>query len=293
VPAAGEPTVVALVDLNVRRGPGTVYGIVGALRTGTSARIVGVSPDGGWWKIDCPPATGGECWLSAGPAFSQATDAGSVAIAAVPPRPTHTPAAVAGGTGGSGTATATATATATGSATATATATTAAGNNPTPTYTPTATATGVANSPTPTYTPTATATTAVQEAPFDNDSLQNPAQDVFLSITGTRDFTHSDAVSFPNGDQDDWVQFEFPNNSNSNQVVRLTLTCQLSGNVGNAQLRATIYENGQQTSKIAICGQGQQQLIVDNTKVQQVRIHFGVTNDGVYATYSLQVIGFQ
>jgi uncharacterized protein YraI len=292
-PAAGDPTVTSLVSLNVRRGPGTVYSIVGALPAGASAKIVGISPDGGWWKIECPPAAGGECWVSGGAAYSQATDAGGVPVAAAPPRPTHTPAAVAGG--GTATYTPTATGTVDGSATPThtPTATATTDGNATPTYTPTATATTAAGNGTATYTPTATATTAVQEAPFDNDSLQNPAQDVFFSVTGTRNFTYSDAVSYPNGDQEDWVQFEFPNNSNTNQNVWITLSCQLSGNVGNAQLRATIYEDGQQTTKIVICGQGQQMLTVDNTKVQQVKIHFGITNDGVYATYDLQVVGFQ
>ncbi|MFQ5435812.1 MAG: hypothetical protein ACE5FD_13120 [Anaerolineae bacterium] len=37
----GEPTMTALVDLNVRTGPGTNYPSVGALRAGSTARIIG------------------------------------------------------------------------------------------------------------------------------------------------------------------------------------------------------------------------------------------------------------
>ncbi|MFQ5434675.1 MAG: hypothetical protein ACE5FD_07345, partial [Anaerolineae bacterium] len=158
-----------------------------------------------------------------------------------------------------------------------------AANTPTPTYTPTT----PADPPTPTYTPT----TAAAIAQFDNDSLQNPAVSVFMSPTGNRNFSHSNDISYPNGDQDDWVEFEFPNNSNTSQRVRITLNCNITGPDG-AQVRATIYEDGQQTTKIVICGQGETFLTVDNTKKQQLRIHWGITQDGVYATYDLTVVGY-
>lgn len=131
-----------------------------------------------------------------------------------------------------------------------------------------------------------------QIAPFDNDSLQNPATSVFLSNTGNRNFTYSDAVSYADGDQEDWVEFEFPNNSNSSQSVWLTLDCTISGDSG-AQLRATVYENGNSTTKIALCNQGQVQLTVDNTQTQQVRLHWGITRPTIYAEYTLTVVGFR
>lgn len=303
----GQPTMTALVDLNVRTGPGTNYPVVGALRAGTSALIVGRSPSGFWWKIECPPGAGSECWSSAGAQYSTATDATGVAVAAVPPPPppaTHTPTAPAA---------ATATATQAGgnqTPTDTPTATTQAGASQTPTYTPTPTTEGASPpSPTPTHTPTpttegapppsptptATATaTATEEngqvAAFDNDSLQNPAVSVFFSPTGNRNFTYGNDVSYADGDQEDWVEFEFPNNANTNQTVRLTLTCAIAGSES-AQLRATIWEDGVKTTKIVICNQDEQ-LTVDNTKVQQVQIHFGITDEGIYATYTLTVVGF-
>ncbi len=293
----GQPTMTALVDLNVRTGPGTNYTAVGALRAGSTARIVGQSQDGGWWKIECPPGAGSECWSSAGSQFSAAANVGGVLIAAAPPLPSQGNGSSGDGGDGSQTATATTTTTATATATgqASPTATTAANNDPTPTSTtaandptPTYTPTTQADPPTPTYTPTAAATIAQ----FDNDSLQNPAVSVFMSITGNRNFTHSNDVSYPNGDQDDWVEFEFPNNSNTSQQVFITLNCNITGPDG-AQLRATIYEDGQQTTKIVICGQGEQTLTVDNTKTQQVRIHWGITKEGIYATYDLTVVGFK
>ncbi len=117
----GQPAMTALVGLNVRRGPGTIYGIVGALRAGSTVEIIGRSPDGFWWKITCPPGVGGECWSSAGAQFSTAVNTANVPVAAVPPTPTKPP------------------------ATATYT--------PTPTYTPSPSPT---SSPTPTQTVTGT-----------------------------------------------------------------------------------------------------------------------------------------
>ncbi|MFO7539223.1 MAG: SH3 domain-containing protein, partial [Chloroflexota bacterium] len=144
----GEPTVTANVDLNVRRGPGTIYSVVGALRAGNSARILGSNPARTWWKIECPGGSG-ECWVSGGHQFSTAENAEGVLVAAVPPPPaqpaatsvaeadTYTPTATADpaatptatyppatATYIASQATATPTATATGQATATATATT-------------------------------------------------------------------------------------------------------------------------------------------------------------------------
>ncbi|MCA9987235.1 MAG: SH3 domain-containing protein [Anaerolineales bacterium] len=295
-PASGDPTVTSLVDLNVRTGPGTNYGVVGALPAGSSAAIVGKSPDGNWWKISCPANVGNECWTSAGASYSTASNAGGVPVANVPPAPTHAPTytytpsstTTATSTYPAGTATAlyltgtpTYTATPPNNATATNTYT------PTPTQENGATAT---NTPTSTYTATPTEAAI---APFDNDSLQNPAVSVFLSITGNRSFTYTDAISYEAGDQDDWVEFELPANSNPNQNIFITLECTFSGNVGNAAGRITLYENGQQTTKIVLCNVGEQTITINNTATYQGRIHFGVTNDGVRMDYTVTVVGFR
>jgi hypothetical protein len=304
---AGDPTLTSIVDLRVRGGPGTVYPIIGVLRNGASVRIVGKSSDGFWWKIECPPGTGNECWSSAAAQFGAATNTDGVSVAAAPPPPpptaTHEATTVA-----QTTATASASATAPSGASPTPTQTGGPMSSPTatptaspttqqgqPTHTPTATASASATTTNSTATATASAsptTPAVQEAPFDNDSLQNPARSEFLSITGVRNFSHSNDVSFPGGDQEDWVQFNFPPNSNPNQNVWITLACTVTGDP-EAQLRATVYEDGNQTNKIVLCNTGEQQLTVDNTKVQQVRVHWGIPKDGIYATYTLTVVGFK
>jgi hypothetical protein len=133
----------------------------------------------------------------------------------------------------------------------------------------------------------------VAEAPADNDSLQNPAESYFLSNTGTRDFTYADEISSPTGDAEDFVEFEFPNNSNPDQTVRITLDCTITGQA-DAQGAAVIFEDGVQDNSLrAPCNDGEQVLTVDNTKVQTVRIGFSSVADPTHIDYTLTVIGFE
>lgn len=118
------PVMTAKVDLNVRRGPSTLYPILTALHAGESADIIGRNPDGFWWKIVCPQPYGGECWSSAREQYSTAVNAQSVPVAAVPPLPTETP---------------TSTPTPTSTSTFTPTPTMTNTPSPTPTWTPTLT----------------------------------------------------------------------------------------------------------------------------------------------------------
>ncbi len=152
----GEATMTTLVNLNVRRGPGTNYGVVGALRSGSNARIVGRNSSTTWWKIECPPGTGTECWSSALPQYSSAQNIENVPVAPIPPPPTHTPTYTPTYTP-SYTPTYTPSPTSTLNGTATVTYTPSPTLDATPTSTYTATPTLNA-SPTATDTPTATST---------------------------------------------------------------------------------------------------------------------------------------
>ena len=294
-PAATDPTATLLVDLNVRTGPGTNYDVVGALSAGSSASIIGKSPNGGWWKIQCPPNSGSECWISAGSQYSTAANADAVQVAAVPPAPAHTEPTAVPTDQPAQEPTGEPVQEPTGEPVQEPTGEPVQEPTSEPVQEPVQEPTGEpVQEPTsePVQEPTGEPIQEAKVADFDNDSLQNPAQTHLLRITGTRNFSHSNAVSYANGDQDDWVQFEFPNNSNVNQNVWITLNCTIEGS-DSAQLRATIWEDGAQTSKIVICGQGEQQLTVDNTKVQSVRIHWGITDDDIYADYTLTVVGFK
>ncbi len=102
LPAPGEPTATldfpalqALVDVNVRTGPGVVYHAVGFLLQDEMARVLGKDPASGWWLIECPPrATGEVCWVSGRAEFTAVTLAEAVPVAEVPPTPTPEPRAI-------------------------------------------------------------------------------------------------------------------------------------------------------------------------------------------------------
>lgn len=92
VDAAGNPLLEALIDVNVRTGPGVIYGRDGFLLAGETAAVLGRDPVSGWWKIDCPGRSDGtECWVSGGAQYTKVTNGGGVPVAAVPPTPTPKP----------------------------------------------------------------------------------------------------------------------------------------------------------------------------------------------------------
>jgi hypothetical protein len=128
-------------------------------------------------------------------------------------------------------------------------------------------------------------------APLDGDSAAAPAQDVFLSITGTRQVMQTDAISAPAGDADDWLGFDLPNNSNPIQRVYLTLDCALDGDAA-AQVRATLWTDGAATTSFAACNDGETAIDVDNTKPQLVQVHVSSAAAPVYVDYTLTVRAF-
>lgn len=129
------------------------------------------------------------------------------------------------------------------------------------------------------------------EAPFDNDNILNPAQYVFLRNTGLDELTHTNDISWPAGDLDDWVSFEYPNNSNPTQYTWLTLDCQIEGQQ-DAIIRAKIWEDGVATTKSVRCNEGEQRITIDNTKLQTVQIYFAVVAEPTYVSYTFHVRGF-
>jgi PKD repeat protein len=138
------PTASAVTDLNVRGGPGVAYPVLGVLRAGQSAEIIGASPDGDWLqiKVSEPADTTEPGWISA--RYVTAQNAEDLPEVAPPPLPaTETPAPEP-------------TSTHTPAPTATPTST----STPLPTATPTATPEpSPTTTPEPSPTPTATATT--------------------------------------------------------------------------------------------------------------------------------------
>jgi hypothetical protein len=82
--------------LNVRAGPGTQYSIIGQLRQGDEAEIMGQAKlgQGQWWQIRFDAVPGGLGWVSADPDFATASNTANVPLAATPrpaAGPTNTP----------------------------------------------------------------------------------------------------------------------------------------------------------------------------------------------------------
>ncbi len=90
---AGQPTLTALVGLNVRSGPGLDYPVIGKLAAGQSVQVSAKDATGAWWQIEYPSGSGGQGWVSADPQYSTVSNGQAMAIAQAPPTPTSTPTA--------------------------------------------------------------------------------------------------------------------------------------------------------------------------------------------------------
>jgi uncharacterized protein YraI len=79
---------VALVNVNIRTGPGLNYPIIGSLRQGNRATIMGRLADRSWWRIQCSSGdAASHCWVSGDPTLTRAANTDSVAVAVAPPAP--------------------------------------------------------------------------------------------------------------------------------------------------------------------------------------------------------------
>jgi hypothetical protein len=63
----------ALTDVNIRRGPGANYDVIGWVAAGQTAQVTGVSSNSGWWRVVCPDGTTGSCWVTAGTQYTKPT----------------------------------------------------------------------------------------------------------------------------------------------------------------------------------------------------------------------------
>ena len=127
-------------------------------------------------------------------------------------------------------------------------------------------------------------------AELDNDSLQRPAESYFMSPTGTREFTYTGDISFPDGDLEDFVEFELPNNSNPSTRMQITLDCTFTGQ-DDAIVRVNIYEDGVKGSETALCNDGATNITIDNTMVQTAVIEVSSASEPLHVQYSLFVDG--
>lgn len=136
-------------------------------------------------------------------------------------------------------------------------------------------------------------TGAIQVAPLDNDSLQSPAEEHFLSITGERELIYTDEISTPEGDAEDFIEFELPNSTNPSQVIHVTLDCAVTGDA-DAVARVDILEDGSFGGTLSVfCNNGERSLTVDNTAIQTARISISSAAEATHVDYTLAVVGFR
>jgi len=135
-------------------------------------------------------------------------------------------------------------------------------------------------------------------APFDNDSAANPAVDEFLSITGTRELAYTDQISAEDGDQEDFVQFTLPNNSNPNQRIEIDIDCDVYGDQNVFARVELLNVDGNDTTRINggpfDCNEGPFPVTVRNDQVQLARIHVqGVPEEQTLIEYTFVVSPFR
>jgi uncharacterized protein YraI len=62
----------ALVNVNIRRGPAVGYPRITVLMKGSTIVVTGVSLDGHWWRVSCPPnGVNLNCFISDNSAWTQ------------------------------------------------------------------------------------------------------------------------------------------------------------------------------------------------------------------------------
>jgi uncharacterized protein YgiM (DUF1202 family) len=82
------PLVTASVNANVRSGPGTDYGVIGALQASENARVSGRNADSSWWQIEFQ---GGVGWIADVVVTANAPAREASVVSASAPPPTNTP----------------------------------------------------------------------------------------------------------------------------------------------------------------------------------------------------------
>jgi PKD repeat protein len=88
-PPVTVPQLTTTTNLNVRRGPGTSYDILGVLLEGQKAEITGRDADATWWQIKFDSAPEGRGWVAA--RYATAINIADVPIVNMPAPPTPPP----------------------------------------------------------------------------------------------------------------------------------------------------------------------------------------------------------
>ncbi len=64
-PAEADPSVTAIQDVSIYKGPDEKGATLGVLKKGRTAQVVGISLDGAWWVVKADPGVNGQGWVPA------------------------------------------------------------------------------------------------------------------------------------------------------------------------------------------------------------------------------------
>lgn len=125
-----------------------------------------------------------------------------------------------------------------------------------------------------------TATSTVLPAWGDQDSQNNPVASVILEPNGTNSFFYNGDVSAPQGDAEDWINFQ-PYNT----IIFASLNCSGSG-----ALQAELYEDGSPMNFQIACDEGLSQVIVKPTASYSLRLHITESSGTLqYVQYTIKI----
>ena len=74
-PTVSQPTDVNYIEVKnnveIYKGPGKKYGVIGSIEEGQIVKVIGISMDGKWWHVMCPIDKGYYCWASTKTMFTR------------------------------------------------------------------------------------------------------------------------------------------------------------------------------------------------------------------------------
>ena len=133
------------------------------------------------------------------------------------------------------------------------------------------------DTPTPTFVP----------AFEDGDSAINPSASVVFSPLGIQSFSFTSDISYPQGDQEDWIAFRsYASQPGAQAFLSASLTC-----IGNGSIQFEILKDSQPISNWGnlVCGNTKRKITLDGNSDYLFHLSIQGVTDFRYAFYSLTV----
>lgn len=145
--------------------------------------------------------------------------------------------------------------------------------------------TPIGNIPTLVVNP-ATPTPTLIPAPQDGDSSAAPAFSLIFSPAGSRLFTFSDAVSSPEGDNEDWLAIKIDGASGQTKTILISIAC-----AGNGSAQAILQKSGSAfaNSGAIECGAAGQSFTLNTQEVYLLQIKSAGASSLQFTSYTISI----